>query len=188
MPIHMDSGVHPASHTMDTGSLYRRESGKGLWLTTYPHLALIRKWDLICTINQFILEGNWGVYRCFLLYVLWKDNERIFFVVSFERCWFNRWCVKYVWNQAYVLFENGAKFRILYNRKTLTCSTKLSNMGSLYHRWSVSRVSNLVTINVRWPSTYTKEESYLGSMVPISLYHLWSMCKHSPWLCRGSMG
>ena len=32
----------------------------------------IYKWDLICTINQFILKGNLGVYKCcFHLYILW---------------------------------------------------------------------------------------------------------------------
>jgi hypothetical protein len=38
-PIQTDPGAHPASYTVDIGSVSRALSGRGVALTTHPHLA-----------------------------------------------------------------------------------------------------------------------------------------------------
>lgn len=43
---------------------------------------LIYKWVLIFIINQFVLKGNWGVHTCFVLWILWKRDGRIYFFSS----------------------------------------------------------------------------------------------------------
>jgi hypothetical protein len=35
----MGPGAHPASYTMGTGSISREQSGRGVELTTHPHLV-----------------------------------------------------------------------------------------------------------------------------------------------------
>jgi hypothetical protein len=38
-PIQTGPGAHPASYTMDIGSLSRTNSGRGVELTAHPHLV-----------------------------------------------------------------------------------------------------------------------------------------------------
>jgi len=39
VPLQTGPGTHPASCTMVNASLFREQGGKGLTLTTHPHLA-----------------------------------------------------------------------------------------------------------------------------------------------------
>jgi hypothetical protein len=44
----------------------------------YGWLILVYKWDVTCTINQFILKGNWGVYRCHSIRRKVNDRKDLF--------------------------------------------------------------------------------------------------------------
>jgi hypothetical protein len=79
-PVHIGPGTHTACCTMGTGFLSRKQSGRGLALTTHPHLAPRLKKEcsytctsLLCLHVMFQVQFNFtpvSVEMCSVEYVL----------------------------------------------------------------------------------------------------------------------
>jgi hypothetical protein len=61
-PVQTGSGAHPASYAMGTGSLSRGKSGRGVAMTTNPHLAprLKKVWTCTSTPHLGLRDLFWG--------------------------------------------------------------------------------------------------------------------------------
>jgi hypothetical protein len=120
--------------------------------------------------------------------VYFVAHSNIFSSFLWVVCWFNRWNVKCVWKQAYVLSVNGAKFGILHNNQLLEkkhfraseCPTwlpppVLSATENLPHPYP----QNLMKINVcvRWLARCEAQIMYIG--VEVEHVYFWSMVQIS---------